>query len=153
MEAIQATKMVLMVSPELKDNGDFTTQTYVDTAGYDHLRVVFLVGAIDTTVGSTAEGTAPKLEECDTSGGTYADISGSALANSIAATEDDTLFAIDVPLKGRKRYIQVNTLHSGDGTAGAAFAVLGILSRAEQAPNTATEAGLTEWIWNGAAIS
>ena len=146
MIPIQNTKTLLMVPPELKDNGDFTTNNYVDTLGWDHLRVIFITGFTDITIGSTAEGTAPLIEECDTTDGTYTDITSAALADSIAATEDNSLFCIDVDLHGCKRYVEVQKPHSGDGDTGAYLCIIGILSRGETAPNTAAEAGFTEWI-------
>jgi len=146
MIPIQNTKTLIMVPPELKDNGDYTTNNYVDTLGWDHLRVLWIVGTLDTTIGSTAEGSAPKVEECDTTDGTYTDITGAALADSIAATEDDKIFCVDVDLHGCKRYLEVDPPHCGDGTTGACLCIIGILSRGETAPNTAAEAGFVEHI-------
>jgi len=146
---IEKTKVGILLPPQIKDNGNYASNTYIDTKGYSHLRVMFITGIVDATIGSTAEGTAPKLEECDTTGGTYADISDAALADSIAATEDSKVFAIDVDLTaGRKRYIQVNVPHSGDGTTGSNLAIIGILSRPnyDDHDGLATDAGLQELI-------
>ena len=141
-------KHVLMLYPQLKDNGDFANNTYVDTLGWTHLRVLFMVGVTDIGVGSTAEGTPPLLEECDTSGGSYSDVTSAALAAVIAATDDGLIKAIDVDLsKTHKRYIQVQAPHSGDGSVGANLAILGILSRTDgNGPANAAGMGLDELI-------
>ena len=150
MIPIQETKTVILLQPETKNDGDFTNNTYVDTAGWGHLRVLLATGVITASspIGSTAEGTAVKLEECDTTGGSYTDVSGAALADAIADDEDNKLFAIDVDLtKTHKRYMQVNAPHSGDGTPGASLCIIGILSKPEgNGPANAAGQGLEELV-------
>lgn len=150
MIPIQNTKMAILTPPQIENNGDFTTNTYVDTAGWGHLRVLFITGVITASspIGSTAEGTAPLVEECDTTGGSYTAVSGAALADAIADDEDGLLFAIDIDLtKTHKRYMQVQAPHSGDGTPGAALAIIAILSKPEgNGPANAAGQGLTELI-------
>ena len=144
---IQNQKIVILTPPQLKDNADLDGNTYVDTAGWNHLRVLFIIGTVDIGLGSTAEGTAPLVEECDTTGGTYTDVAGAALADAIADDEDDKLFAIDVDLaKSHKRYMRVQAPHSGDGTNGVNAAILGILSRPEIGPSNAADQGLEELV-------
>ena len=145
---IQNMKIGILTAPEIKNNGDFA-YTYIDTQGWNHLRILFITGVITASspIGSTAETTAPLVEECDTTGGSYTAVSGATLADAIADTEDSKLFAIDVDLtKSHKRYMQVQKPHSGDGTPGAALAIIGILSRPERGPGNAAEQGLTEHI-------
>lgn len=152
MIEVQNMKMVIMLPPQLKDDGDFAGNTYVDTQGWNHLRVLFQVGTTDVVagdaIGSTAEGTAPFVEECDTTGGTYTVVPGAALDNSIQHNEDDKLFAIDIDLaKSHKRYMQANAPHSAAGAVnGSNLCILGALSRPERGPGTAAEQGLTEHI-------
>jgi len=149
MIEVQNTKIGILTPPQIENNGDFTTNTYIDTQGWNHLRVLFITGVITASapIGSTAEGAAPLVEECDTTGGAYTAVTGAALADAIADTEDGLLFAIDIDLtKSHKRYMQVQAPHSGDGTPGAALAIIGILSRPEKGPGTAAEQGLTEHI-------
>ena len=150
MIEIQNTKIGILTPPQIQNNGDFTTNTYIDTAGWGHLRILFMTGVITASspIGSTAEGTAPLVEECDTTGGTYTDVSGAALADAIADDEDGLLFAIDIDLtKSHKRYMQVQAPHSGDGTPGAALAIIGILSRPDgNGPVNAAAMGLAELI-------
>ena len=140
-EAIKKTKYGLIAPPSLTDNADPTGLTYIDTAGYAHLRVLFQIGATD--IATTA---APKLTDCNTSGGTYADITSAALAAAIDAGDDSKIFCIDVDLEGKKRYVKP-AITCGDGTLGTNICILGILSTAtERIPENATEAGLEELI-------
>jgi len=139
----------LLLPPQLKDNGAFAGNTYIDTCQngtqWGHLRILFIVGTLDIGVGSTAAGTAPFVEECDTTGGSYTAVTSAALADAIGAGEDDKLFAIDIDLRAaHKRYMAVNAPTAGDGTAGANMAIIGILSKPQVAPDTATLRGLIE---------
>jgi len=145
---IQNTKTCILLPPELKNNGDFAGNTYLDTAGWGHLRVEFITGTGDTTVGSTAEGTAPLVEQCDTTDGSYTAVTDAALADSISALEDDKLFAIDIDItKSHKRYMRVQAPHAGAGTTGNNLAIIGILSKPiGQGPGSAADQGLTEHI-------
>jgi len=147
MNAIETMKSVIMTPMQLADNASFASNTYVDTAGWSHLRVEFHVGAIDIGVGSGGAANALKLEECDTVGGSYTDITDAALADAIAADEDDKIFAIDVDLrKSHKRYVRVNDPQAGDGSTGAYMYVVGRLSNPQAALLTAAAQGLEEWI-------
>jgi hypothetical protein len=149
MIPIQLTKTVKLVPPQLKDNGAFAGAAYVDTKGWGHIRFMFIPGTIDAAIGSTADTAAPKIEECDTTNGTYSDVTGAALADAIAATEDAGLFAIDINLadKTHKRYMQPNALTAGDGTTGCNFCAIAILSKPDGiGPSSAAEQGLTELI-------
>jgi|GEM_PF-730186 len=152
MRHIQNTKIVIMLRPQLKDDGDFANNAYVDTQRWGHLRVLFIVGDTDVAagdaIGSTAEGTAPKLEECDTSGGSYSDVSDAALTDAIQHDEDNKAFAIDVDLhKSHKRYMRVNAPHSAAGAVnGSNLCIIGILSEPQEGPANAAEQGLTELV-------
>jgi len=146
---MQETFVKLLTPPQLKDNGDLTGNTYIDTcqngAQWGHLEILIITGTIDAALGSTAETTAPLVEGCDTTGGTYTAVTGAALADAIAATEDDSIFAIDIDLRAaHKRYMQVQVPHSGDGTNGVNATIIGILSKPQVAPDTATLRGLIE---------
>lgn len=139
MEDIKRTKYAMCVVPEVKNNGAPASLTYVDTAGYKHLRMLFLFG--DVAAATTA---APKLTECDTSGGEYSDISGAALDAVVDTGDDNKIFAIDVDLKDNKRYIKPS-ITVADNSTGEALCVLAILSNCcERAPESASEAGLEE---------
>lgn len=148
MNEAQKTKKVLLLPPQLIDNDDFASNTYVDTMGWGYAEFLLIPGVVDAAIGSTAEGTAPLIEECDTTDGTYTDVTSAALADAIGATEDSLLFQIDVDLsKSHKRYMEVQVPHAGDGTTGCNMAIICILSKPEgNAPITAAQRGLTEHI-------
>lgn len=142
---IQDTKLGLLVPPQLKGaSGSPASLTYIDTVGYDHLRVLVLVGATDTEMSA-----APKLTECDTYNGQYADITDAALAAAIAADDDNKLFVIDVNLKGRKRLIKpaITCASPAGSDTGVNLAVVAILSEpTERSPESAAAAGLEEHV-------
>ena len=139
---IKETSYGLLVPPQLKDDGAPAGLTYLDSAGYAHLRALIIIGTTDVAMTASV-----KLQHCDTSGGSYTDIASAALADAIGATEDDSMFAIDVDLTGSgiKRYIKALAT-CGDGTTGTNICVVGILSNAEHHAGNAADAGLTELI-------
>ncbi len=141
-------KLAQLVPPQLKDNGAFANNAYVDTAGFREALVILNVGALDTTIGSTTAAAAVKLEECDTTGGTYTDVDSAALADAVAATEDGKLFAIHLDLtKAHKRYLRINAPTAGDGSTGANMSAIAILGKAEGlVEQSATAMGLTELV-------
>ena len=147
MIPVQEMKFVNMLYPQLKNDGDLADNNYVDTKGWAHLRVLIQIGNTDAALGSTAEANAVKVEECDTSGGTYSDVTSAALADAIGATEDGCLFAIDINLaKTHKRYMRLNAPHAAAGSTGVNASAIGILSRPAIGPKSAADQGLTEHI-------
>ena len=149
---IKKSTTALLLPPQLKDDGDFAGNTYVDTSGFSHARFLLAVGTTDVAageaIGSTAEGTAPLVEECDTVDGSYTAVADAALADSIAYNEDDKVFCIDVDLrKTHKRYMRVQAPHSAAGAVnGSNLCIVAILSECQESPMTAAKAGLAEWI-------
>jgi len=137
MIAIEKTKAVIAISPLLVDNAT-ATAVAIDTLGYKHLRVYLTVGVTD--IAMTA---APKLQDCATSGGSYADITGAVLTTTPAADADESIYALDLDLRGtHERYIKI-VAACGDGTAGINVAATAILSRPDSGTTT-LNAGLTE---------
>jgi hypothetical protein len=60
-----------------------------------------------------------------------------------AATDDNKLYAIHVNLNGRKRYLDLS-MTGGDGTAGTYASAVAVLSRASEAPASATARGYAQ---------
>ena len=79
MTEAQNTKKVLLTPPQLKDDGDLAGNTYVDTKGFGYIEFLIITGTTDIALGSTAETAALKIEHCDTSDGSYTDVSGAAV--------------------------------------------------------------------------
>lgn len=143
----QTQKIVVLTPPAaIVDNAAFPTAT-LDTLGWGYCTIYCVLGATDIAMAAL------KVQESDNSGMSgAADISGlvygtSTLADSSttsslpSATADNTVFAFDIPLNGRKRYLDV-VATAGDGTAGTYMTVLALLSRGKEVPNSATERGL-----------
>lgn len=144
---LQHMKYGVLVPPQLKDNGDLAGNTYFDCAGLAAVLVLGIVGVTDAAIGSTDEASPPALEECDTTDGTYTEISGAELAAVIGATDDSKIVGWFVDrAKTRKRYIEIKAPHSADGTTGANFAAIAIGVPEGNLPITAAECGLKELV-------
>ena len=152
MKHEQNNKSVMLLPPQLKDDGDFANNTYLDTLGWSYAEFLIAVGATDVVagdaIGSTAEGNALKIEECDTVGGSYTDVTDAVLADAIQYDDDSSFFRIDVALtKSHKRYMRVNAPHSAAGAAnGSNLCITGRLSGSSFGPINATERGLAEHV-------
>lgn len=148
------SKPVMVAAPTaLVDNAAVTT-TEVDTNGYDYASFYVYIGTTDIALTDLV------VQETDTSGSGYSDISetdftsssqvdveGTALALP-SATADTTFRVIHIDLAGgRKRYLDLD-ITVGDGTAGGWYYAWCILSRAKEAP--VTNAGLANT--NGIAV-
>lgn len=148
MKTVETQKFVLMLPPISANAGAHSGNTYVDTLGWSHLRVLLISGSLGANVGSTASNVAPKVEECDTSGGSYSDVTSAALGSVLTGTtENNMLFAIDIDLtKTHKRYMRVNAPTAGSGAC--LLSILGILSGKESGSFAGgyAEAGLAEKI-------
>ena len=140
-------KVVTVLPPQLKNNGAFAGNTYVDTHKAGSCRFLFLVGETDAAVGSTDAAHALKIEECDTTNGQYTDVENAALSAVIAANDDNLNFAIDIDLrKTHKRYMRPNAPTADNQTTGCNLTILAILGDLEVAPDSAAERGLEEHI-------
>lgn len=147
MIEVQNTKRVVLLPPQVKNNGAFENNAYADVSGWGHIRVEFIVGATDVIVGSTDTSHAPKLEsDDDVAFGSPEDVEGAELADVIGALDDNKVFAIDVDLrKSHERYFRVNAPTAGDAT-GANLCIIATLSDPQIGPNSAAEQGLEELV-------
>lgn len=147
MVGIQSTKIVSVCPPAvISDNAALTTAS-VDTKGWKHCRFVAYLGATDIAFAGM------KVQESDDDS-SYADVTGAIFGTSTntagatsavpSATDDNKFFFVDIALTGaRKRYLDF-VATTGDGAAGTYVAIFAILSRPEEAPNTASEEGADE---------
>jgi hypothetical protein len=130
----------------ISDNATLTTSE-IDTAGWDHLEVIVILGATDIAMASLA------ITESDTSGSGHANVTGLVWGTSInisgstsavpSATDDNKFHVAQIDLRGRKRYIDVSAV-TGDGAAGAYVTIIGRLTKPGVSPTTAAEAGCDE---------
>lgn len=142
MHEAMKQKAVAITNPgAIVDNAAFTT-AIIDTRGFAFLTIIVVLGALDIAVAAF------KLQESNDSGmAGAADVSGADFSVSPAtlpaATDDNKLYAIQVNLKGRKRYLDL-TLTGGDGTAGTYAAAIALLSEASEVPASATDRGFAQ---------
>jgi hypothetical protein len=147
MNILQILKFTQCLAPTPKDNGDFAGNGAVDTRGLKELAFLIQTGDLAAAVGSTAEGSAVKIEECDTVDGDYTDVTDAALADAIAGTEDNSLFYIVVDLKkSHKRFMRVNAPHAGNGSAVDSLLAIVALGVPDLMPIDADGMGVTELI-------
>ena len=77
------------------------TSEYIDTGGFEGVRLMVGLGAI-----VSGAATSVKVQQCDTSGGSYADLLGSSI--TVADDDDFQVAVIDIYLP-RERYLKVVT--------------------------------------------
>lgn len=137
----QGTKAVIMVAPQTI--GTTAVSGYVDTLGYDYLTVDY----IGATAVATDVLTALKLQTGDTTSA-FTDLTGAVGGTSFdipapnTSTPDVIRFQVDC--KTKKRYVNISI--TGDATT-RTTAVLGVLSRAAEMPDTDALAGCTEIVY------
>jgi hypothetical protein len=140
-------KLVAITPPAaISDNATLTTAE-IDTLGWSEMTIVVALGATDIAMAALS------VTQSDTAGsghsaitglvwGTSTNIDGSTSA--LPSATDDNLFQVaQIDLKGKKRYIDV-TATTGDGAAGSFVTILGILTRPQVSPTSASEAGCNE---------
>ena len=92
--------------------------------------------------------TALKLTECETSGGSYTDITGATFSGGLdtdgttlalpSATDDDQIPKFEVNMDKRMRFIKVVATF-GDGTVGGYVAAVARLSELSKVPDVSTD--------------
>ena len=143
----QATKYINVIPPDaIVDNASWTT-TEIDTKDFDYCTVVVNLGATDIAAAAL------KMQESDTSGSGFADITGTVFGTATTtdaatsvlptATDDNDIFVFEIDLRGRMRYLDL-VATAGDGTAGTFASAIAILSRAKDAPITGAERGANQ---------
>jgi len=143
----QAAKWAVAVAPGvIKDNAAFTA-TEIDTKGFKHCTIAIQVGATDIAMAVL------KVQESDTSGSGFADVTGLVYGTSTntagdtsalpTATDDNDIFLFDIDLRGRKRYLKVAAT-AGDGTNGTYLSGMALLTQAEIGPTTAAGKGANQ---------
>jgi len=123
------------------DNAAFTTAT-LDASEAGWVTFIVYLGALDIALAAF------KLRESDDSGMSGAtDVPGGDFSVSPATlpadTVDNSFYAIQVNMLGRKRYLDLS-LTGGDGSAGTFATVFALLSRLETTPSTAAGRGFAQ---------
>ena len=138
----QKAKYVVAVSPTAIIDNNTATATAIDTKGARYAEIVVIQGATDIAM------TALKLQECETSGGTYADITGATFNAGLdtdgtalalpSATDDNQIAVFQVNLDKRMRFIKVVATF-GDGTSGGFVSAVARLSELSKVPDVSTD--------------
>jgi hypothetical protein len=130
-------KYVAVTPPAaIVDNAAFTT-TAIDTLGWRHLTILVIFGAIDI---APASASIRHSDNSNMSSPSTLATGGTDFALATATDSDNLFHVFEVDLQGKKRYLDFE-ITGGDGAAGSYISVIGILSRGEEAPNTATKKG------------
>jgi len=143
----QTHKWAVAIAPGvIKDNAAFTA-TEIDTIGWKHCAIAVQVGATDIAMAAL------KVQESNTSGSGFADVTGLIYGTSTntagdtsalpTALEDNKIFEFDIDLRGRKRYLKVGAT-AGDGTAGTYLSGMALLSQGEKGPTTSATRGTSQ---------
>lgn len=143
MLGLQNVKTQVLIHGAAPTNAETTTSATLDTQGY---REVLLILTSTTSNNATNKPATLKVQESDITDATgFADIascvgggaSGFTIPNMPTATTLNTYAAIGGSLVGRKRYLRVLVSPVTTQT----FDLTAILSRPEQSPITAANAG------------
>ncbi len=101
----------------------------IDTLGYENGTAIFYSSPSGS--GTTSD---CKLQECATSGGTYADVTSATFAQ-VTTAGGAQIQVMDINLEKRLRYLRLVHTGAGGSAAGQASGVL-VLSGARNAPPT-----------------
>ena len=146
MIPVQGTKLVNLTPPGALVDDASLTVAELDTKGFDYCQIILILGATDIAC------TAAILTESDTSSSGHGNITASNFSGQTdldgntaalpSATDDDGFFVWELDLLKRKRYIDA-TITVGNGTSGGYYAVIAILSRAQEPPTSVSGKGCT----------
>lgn len=126
----------------LPATGTSAVTLVTDTLGYDYASFSVLRGSNASTVFASVL----KIEESDDNS-SYSAVTGHTGGTdytipAVTDTAGTSIVKLDVDCKARKRYLKVTATPA----ASMPVAVTGRLSRGENAPTTASEAGVLGWV-------
>lgn len=128
---MQGTKAFMLLAP-ISINATAATSLSLDCQGFKYASIFFMSGLI----GAADFDSLSLTESNDDS--SYAAITGSGHTAPVQ-TNDGIIWAWQIDLRKRKRYIQ---LVADPGAVACLVACMAILSVAEEMPNSATEQGV-----------
>lgn len=137
-------KYVQVIAPAaIVDDASFTTNE-IDTLDFDYATLITSIGATDIAMAAL------KVQESDTSGSGFADITGADLSSATdidgnatalpSSDDDNNLIVIQIDLRGRKRYLDL-VATAGNGSTGTFASAICILSKGAVAPESVADAG------------
>ncbi|HOC18441.1 MAG TPA: hypothetical protein PKK95_09245 [Vicinamibacterales bacterium] len=115
---LEETKLVTSLQPQAFSGA--SAGDAVDTAGYDEAVVIFACGVI------AANGTLDvKVQECDTSDGTFTDVEDAVFSQKTPTT-DQAMYAGYIRCEGvRKRWLKAHATQATAAATGAVAFLLG----------------------------
>jgi hypothetical protein len=138
-KSLQKARYVNAIRPTAIVNNASCTSQVIDATGFAKATVVVSLGATDIAL------TALKVQHCDTSGGTYADVTGLVAGTSTdiygtasalpSATDDNGVYVFEVNVQ--KPFLKV-VATVGNGSTGAYVSAVALLHSASQAPSSLT---------------
>ena len=118
-----------------------TSTLTIDRLGYDHVSV----SAIRASNASTVFASVLKVEESDASGSGYTDVTalvgggtGGFTIPAVSDTDAAAIVKMDIDARAKKRYLKVSMTPGASATLG----IVAHLSKAEEAPTSASSAGV-----------
>jgi len=137
----QMSKVVAAVPTAATTN---TTTLVIDTLSWDYASVA----VARASNAATAFATVLKVEESDDNS-TFSNVSGFVGGTdftipTVTDTSSVAIVKLDIDTKARKRYLKVSACPST--SSAIAVAIEGRLSRGENAPTSASEAGCIGWV-------
>jgi hypothetical protein len=143
---MNAVKWVPAIGPQARVDGATATATEIDTLGFARCDIAVQVGELDAAL------TALKIQESDTSGSGFADVTGLIVGTSAgidgttselpAVADADSINLFQVNLTGaRKRYLKV--VATAPATSDGAFlSAVACLSRKAEGPSLISESAV-----------
>lgn len=128
-------------------NATATTKAF-DMFGADYASVL-VIGVPASAATASSHWTSIVLQEGDAATGAWSDVPGFVSGTDFtvagnASTSEPYIAKLDVDLRGRKRYLNVE-VQAANSTLDD-FRVVVLKGRNEEAPNSASEAGVTNWV-------
>ena len=132
------TKTINVVPPGAIVDATGVSVNTVDRKGFDYAVFKVILGSTDSGLSEL------KIQESDDNS-TWTDVPGLDFSVSPAvlpsASDSNDIFAFDIDLRGRKRYLRPAII-VGSGTNGTYLTVIADLGRADQTPHDAPSRGL-----------
>jgi len=136
---------ILATLPTAAVGSTATSTLTVDRLGYDYVSV----SAIRASNAATTFANVLKVEESDSVSTNYADVTslvgggvGGFTIPAVSDTSSAAVVKLDIDCRARKRYLRVSMTPGATATLG----IVARLSRAEETPTTASEAGVIGWV-------
>ena len=104
----ESCKAVVGLIPDAHSAGTIISPAAIDTKGFDEALIVINAGVFSATGDATIT-----VTECDTSGGSYAAITGAAFT-VITVANDQTIYVGRLQCKNWERYIKLSMVLADD---------------------------------------